>query len=214
MSRDSRPSMWLFALLVVACITGGSAGLADWDVADVEAWVGEQGWAFGDQFIETLRTHQVTGRVLMHVEKADLKDEFGIASGLDRAKVMAALEELVEAEQIVQDWVMDIFPGWVTEVYEADNAFKKLMKAVFPPPPPPPPARKQEEGVNYDERMRELRAILAKKEYPSGKCIEGWAGAGCNEWVGEPCMEGWVGPDCDECAPGYSGEDCDQREAK
>ena len=106
--------MWLFGLLVVASINGGSAGSADWDVADVEAWVGEQGWAFGDQFIETVRTHEVTGPVLMHIEKADLEDEFGIASGLDRAKVMAALEKLVEDEKVAsgEDWVSPTMGFW------------------------------------------------------------------------------------------------------
>jgi hypothetical protein len=53
----------------------------------------------------------------------------------------------------------------------AGEDFDKVLgiKKKAPPPPPPPPP-------------------------------------GMNEYG---CMEGWAGADCDECAPGWGGEDCD-----
>ena len=67
-------------------------------------------------------------------------------------------------------------------------------------------------------------------------CMEGWAGAACDEcapgYSGDMCdekgdkaaaaaaptppatpgcMEGWAGEDCDECAAGYSGDMCDEK---
>ena len=108
--------MRVFTLLVVATITGGSAAksVVDWDVADVEAWVGEQGWAFADGFIDVVRQHEVTGHVLMHIEKADLEDEFGLSSGLDRAKVVAALEKVTEDEKTAsgENWMPPPMDFW------------------------------------------------------------------------------------------------------
>ena len=59
------------------------------------------------------------------------------------------------------------------KVAEATILWRQFLKALSPPAPPPPPPPPQETAG---------------------------------------CMEGWAGAECDECAPGYSGEDCDQKE--
>ena len=104
----------------------------------------------------------------------------------------------------------DVLVVAMREAIDRDNRiaggekFNTVVGKEEPPPPPPPPPPPSGAG--------------------SG-CMEGWAGADCDEcatgWSGEDCdvppgktdpygcMEGWTGPDCDECAENWGGQDCD-----
>ena len=86
--------------------TSKPKSVVDWDNAEVASWVEQQGWTFGSDLVDGVRKHAVTGRELMHIEKADLKSDFHIASAIDRAKVMAAISALASSRNT------DEWDGW------------------------------------------------------------------------------------------------------
>ena len=62
-----------------------------WDEDDVGAWLRERGL---EQHVQTFARNRVDGRVLLSLDDADLADELGVASRLERKRLLAGLERL------------------------------------------------------------------------------------------------------------------------
>ncbi len=100
---SSRPRALLLLLLLLPTLLLllGLAGasprpdaVAAWDPDDVAAWIGEQGFAAGDAFKDACLRNGVSGRVLFFLDADDLEEDLGVSSGLQRKKILAAIDEL------------------------------------------------------------------------------------------------------------------------
>ena len=95
-------SRFSILLLFYSFLTVGSLlsnNVTTWTTADVMEWASSEAAGFSDPSAArgVIEQHAVTGSVLLSVDPNDLKEEFGISSGLERKKVMVAINNLKDS---------------------------------------------------------------------------------------------------------------------
>ena len=68
-----------------------STGVRSWKVRDVEAWLHGLGLA---EHAQAFARHRVDGALLLQIDEADLSDELGVASRLQRKRLLTAIRDL------------------------------------------------------------------------------------------------------------------------
>jgi hypothetical protein len=68
-----------------------SAGVRSWRVHDVEAWLHGLDLA---EYTDAFARHRVDGALLLQIDDADLSDELGVASRLQRKRLLTAIRVL------------------------------------------------------------------------------------------------------------------------
>ena len=74
-----------------AAAARASTGVRSWKVRDVEAWLHGLGLA---EHAQAFARHRVDGALLLQIDEADLSDELGVASRLQRKRLLTAIRDL------------------------------------------------------------------------------------------------------------------------
>ena len=67
-----------------------------WSKGDVFEWVSTAGFSDIPKAQQAVVKNEVTGSVLLIVDDDDLQDEFGVDSGLERKRILAAITALAD----------------------------------------------------------------------------------------------------------------------
>ena len=68
-----------------------STGVRSWKVRDVEVWLHGLGL---EEHTQAFARHRVDGALLLQIDEADLSDELGVASRLQRKRLLTAIRDL------------------------------------------------------------------------------------------------------------------------